>query len=407
VTKHPVGSHPVGSNLLRLALFIGLSLVTTAGCRSSRDRDAQLASSRQSAPTQVPANGYVEQWQAPLQLARGSHLARLYLRGDTLFVYTNVNRVYALSADGGHILWGAKVAGDEDTLLPPLVLKDVTIFPTSATLELYQAGKKLRSIELGSAVRSPLAGEGNVVYCGLDYKNGGRLAKLDITKTFGNTLWELMTQGGISAAPVLFEKIIYAASEDGAVHAVNEERIAAWGLEGSLFRTGGTITADLKVDEQGLYVPSTDSKLYCLNRGTGRILWQFYGGAPLLATPSLTADSIYQPVPGRGVAALDKGQGEFNRRPRWIAPDTIQFLSEDGTNVYLRGRDNRIIGVDKKTGETRGHSNRKDLTLYVSNTKTPLIFGAARNGTVVCARPVLKPGVVGEIVLNDAREDTR
>jgi hypothetical protein len=239
------------------------------------------------------------------------------------------------------------------------------------------------------------------VYVGLDYKNGGRLAKVDISKNVGNTMWELMTRGGISAAPVLFEKIVYAASEDGAVHAVNEERVAAWGLDSSLFQTDGTIIADLKVDEFGLYVASADSKLYCLQRGTGHIIWQYYAGAPLYSTPAVTADSVYQAVPGEGVAAIDKTAGAFNRPARWVVRGTVQFLCEDGTNVYLRRRNNTIVGVDKKTGEIRGQSNRTDLAVFVSNVKTPLIYAATRKGTILCARPVLKPGVVGEVVLNE------
>jgi outer membrane protein assembly factor BamB len=383
-------------------------LAPSAGCRSNRN-DPHAAGANGPMPREIPANAFVAQWKAPLELGRGNEINHLYLRGETLFVYTQSNRVYALSAAGGQILWAATVSDPRERLQPPLVIKDLTIIPTSSTLELFQRGKKLRTIKLNFAVRSPAAGEGDFIYIGLDSANGGRLAKLDITRSYGNTVWELLTRGGISAAPVLLEKLVYAASEDGMVHAVTEERNAAWGLANSAFTTGATINADLKVDEFGVYVACGDSKLYCLDRSTGKIKWQYYGGSPLVSTPAVTADSVYQAVPGAGVAAVDKTQGQFNRAARWVVPNTIQFLADDGTNVYLRRRDGSIIAVDKKTGAAKGRSNRSDLVQFVTNTKTPLIYCAARDGTVICARPVLKPGVVGEMVLNtstDARVES-
>ena len=100
-------SRPVAATLWALTLIvIGL------GCRSRSDSataHAQLAGHRQSGPIEVPANAFVAVWKAPLELGRGNAINRLYLRGDTLFVYTEANRVYALSASGGQILWSAKV----------------------------------------------------------------------------------------------------------------------------------------------------------------------------------------------------------------------------------------------------------------------------------------------------------
>ena len=60
-----------------------------------------------------------------------------------------------------------------------------------------------------------------------------------------------------------------------------------------------------------------------------------------------------------------------------------------------------IIGVDKKSGEPHGRSNRNDLSHFATNMKTPLIYCCAKDGTVICARAVLKPGVVGEVVRAD------
>jgi outer membrane protein assembly factor BamB len=46
-----------------------------------------------------------------------------------------------------------------------------------------------------------------------------------------------------------------------------------------VFVTSGRIVGDVKVDDSGVYVASTDSKLYALDRGTGKILWKYYGAS--------------------------------------------------------------------------------------------------------------------------------
>jgi len=376
-----------------LALIVALFLA--GGCRNgdsiSRTRPAGKI-------VDIPANAFVVQWVAPLQLARGDALSHLYHRGDDLLVYSRNNRVTWLSPSGGQIRYAADVAGREDTVGPPLALKDVTLFPTSTSLRIFRNGKVERKLELGHAIRSAPAGENNIVYVGLDYSNGGRLAKLDISKPYGNSIWELRTSGGMSSAPVLFAQVIYTASENGYVYAVSEDRLPVWSLANSAFKTDGRILADIKVDDFGVYVASTDSKLYCLDRITGKLKWVYFGGESLNIAPVVTADSVYQAIPRVGIAAIDKTAGDYDRKPRWLMKGTTQFLSEDEQNVYLRSVENQIVGVDKKTGQEKFRSTRKDLRLFATNQKPDgMIYAAAVNGDVYAIRPVLKAGAVGEL----------
>ena len=127
-----------------------------------------------------------------------------------------------------------------------------------------------------------------------------------------------------------------------------DERGQFWSLEEGKgwFRTQGKFVSDIKVDDLGVYASNTDSRLYCLEPQTGRIKWQYYGSAPLKTAPVVTATMVYQFVPGQGVVGIDKMQGEFNRKPRWIIKNAVQALSEDAENVYLRRRDNRLMAVN-------------------------------------------------------------
>jgi PQQ-like domain len=174
-----------------------------------------------------------------------------------------------------------------------------------------------------------------------------------------------------------------------------------WPLDNGVFVTNGRIVADVQVDETGVYVASTDSKLYCLDRHTGKINWQYYGGKPITNNLHVAASTVYVNVPDRGLVAIDKGTGGFNRKHRWVSKDARMFLCEDTRHTYLATRDGKIQAVDRASGKILFHSKGPGFDLFVSNPKDDTIFAARKGGDVFAIKPVLGPGVVGEIVSND------
>ena len=69
-------------------------------------------------------------------------------------------------------------------------------------------------------------------------------------------------------------------------------------------------------------------------------------------------------------------------------------------NAYVRTKDNRVAARDKKTGEVRFTSQRRDFTVFGTNPKEDgIIYAGTKGGRVVAIRPVLKPGSVGEVVM--------
>jgi hypothetical protein len=374
-----------------LSLLIGLTLI--GGCAA---RDGETGPRE---PGEIRSQGFVEQWRAPLAMEGNEVMERGFLIDGTLYLYTSENRVFAIEASGGQLRYSNDVARATTRVRPPLVQANRVLFPTRSTLEIYStAGRQLGSVPLGHSIRSPGVGSGNIVYVGLDYPIGGRVAKIDITRPYAHTVWELMTDGGLSAAPAMYEEIVYFGSEGGTVYAVNAARNPVWSTPGNVFRTDGPILADVKADETGVYVASTDTKLYCIDRLSGRIRWQYFAGSPLRDAPVLTDDTVYQFVQGKGLAALDKTTGAYTRQPRWVVRDARQLLSQDQTHAYVSMRDGSIAAVDRASGEVRFRSERRGFDVFVTNTRDAMVYVARRDGTVTAVRPVLSPGTVGYIV---------
>jgi len=350
----------------------------------------------------IPPNSFVQQWRAPLKL-NNDVVTELHLRDNNLYAYTRNDVAYQVTRGGGEIQFVAPIKASGGVLRPPVEIKERIVFPTATTMEIYtSAGRFERRFPLDYSTRSPANGIENMLFIGLDYPGGGRIAAIDVARPYANIRWELLTRGGVSAMPAIFQNIVYIGGEDGRVYAVTPDRRPVWPLEGGVFVTSGRIVGDVQIDETGVYVASTDSKVYCLDRNTGKINWQYFGGRPITATPHVTASTVYVTVPGQGLVALDKGKGEFNRTPRWISKDARKFLSEDAKHTYLATRDGKIQAVDRASGKIVFVSQGKGYDLFVSNPKDDMIFAARKDGTVYAIKPVLGPGVVGEIVMNES-----
>ncbi len=354
----------------------------------------------------APVGSFIQAWRLPVTL-KDDKIRSLSLLGETLYVYSEKNTVIAINAASGRAIYQRSIEADGIPLKPPVMVKDHVAFPTGDTIHILDAnGKQTDVVQLDHAMRSGAASSGTAIYVGLDYPGGGRLAAIDLTRRFNRTRWELLTFAGLSAAPAVHANIVFAASEDGRVYAVGEDRLPVWPLENSAFDTGRKILADVKADDTGVYVASTDTKLYCLELGTGKIKWQYYSNVPLTRPVELTTTMAYLPVEGRGIVALAKNEGKYNREAKWVVPGATDFLAEDERYAYLLGSGGRIIGVEKTTGDIKFLSSQSGFTILAKNLnpKNNLILVATKEGTIFGIQPVTRPGSVGVLAEAPARE---
>ncbi|MCS7032570.1 MAG: PQQ-binding-like beta-propeller repeat protein [Phycisphaerae bacterium] len=380
-----------------LPLSLGLAIVLVAvGCTT---RPA-------SPPTygEIPAGAFAQSWQVDLPLAPGDTIVGLDLLGELVIARTGTNQAFAISAAGGTVRWASQVVPAGRSLGAPVLVGESIVFPTTDELVVFdRLGRRQRVVSLGRAVRSRLATDGTNVYLGFDYGTQGRLGRVSIGETAVPIRWELMHGGAVSAAPAVFQGDVYSAGEDGKVYAVNQERLPIWtNLPGSVFATAGPIVGDLRVDDTGVYVASTDTKFYSLDRITGRIRWQYFAGVPLTKGAWLTDDSVYLFVPGEGIVALDKLTGAFNRQPRWKLASGVAVAGSDRALVYVVDGAGGITAVRKDSGEQAFRTSRNDMTIIAEAPGSAMLFAATRHSSVIGIRPVKTGGTSGRLVLGPA-----
>jgi outer membrane protein assembly factor BamB len=350
----------------------------------------------------LDARSFAAQWKQDLQIGNNNRVSAVHLRQDSVYIYTARNQVYVLSRGGGTLQHIDVVNAPGTQLFPPVVVGERTVYPTIAGLQIYgKTGRLERSIELEFAIRTRAVGEGDRIYLCGEYPNGStRLVAIDLSQEYQPVLWSVLMRGGTAtAAPAYYDEVVYAGNQAGRVYAVTEDRNAIWPLDEGVFLTHGKILADVQVDANGVYFASTDTKLYCVDRTSGKVRWQYFSRGVLTESPAVTRRSVYQFVPGQGLVSIDKGEGKFNRDARWVAKDATLLLAEDDKYAYVRSKDNRIVALDLKTGQEAFRSARNDFDHFATNTADNIIFAATNGGDVYAIRPVLTGGEAGEMVM--------
>jgi outer membrane protein assembly factor BamB len=373
-----------------------IGLLTAGGCRSHDKTPVEK-------PLPVSASSFMRQWALDLKLGK-NQITNLYLSEDTVFAYSRDFLIYGVGRSGGELKYMAEPNVSGGVLRAPLVLGEHIVVPSGSTIDILNSrGRVQRTIELEKPTRSGATGTGSIIYIGLDHTGGtGVMAQIDVSKPYKVVNWELMSFGAMTPTPVLFERVIYAGSEDGRLYAVTDERRQIWALEkgAGTFNTQGKFVSDIKADTNGVYASNTDSKLYCLERLNGHLKWIYYASAPLKTAPVVMAQLVYQYVPGQGIVAIDKINGQFNRQPKWTVKSAVQVLSEDQQYVYLRRRDNILLAADKNTGEIAFTSKSHPFEVFATNTTDSMIYGSTRDGRIWAVRPVLRAGEVGTVVMD-------
>jgi outer membrane protein assembly factor BamB len=381
----------------------------------------------------LPARSFTRAWAGPSHSA-GDPIRVIDVRDDLVYVYFDSKQVYGVERKSGKFRFSISVYSPTHELRPLVELKDKVVFPNATTLEVYDFdGDHERTVHLNKSLVSNAAGSGENIYFGSTGPNGGLVEAYDMSDDPATVAapfkWEyLANEGGeILAAPATLQGIVYSGSTHGEVDAVNEKAIPVWDTDRQMFLVGEQLTvdrapmtdnkisADLRVDESGLYVASKNGTMFCINRATGKLLWQYFAGAPLGESPILAADTVYINVRNKGVVALDKGNKfAFNRTPRWTYPTATQFLSQDAKYTYLAEPTTKsddgtqmyhIIAVDKATGVKAFASDRDDFTAFGSNKRDAMIYVGFADGSFMAVTPVLKPGQIGELVMGPVGED--
>ncbi len=205
-----------------------------------------------------------------------------------------------------------------------------------------------------------------IIYAGSD---NNKLYALNINT--GNVLWTFLTDGAVSAAPVISNGIVYVGTVGGTFYAID----SLTGLEVWKFESIGQVHAAATVVDDVVYVGGTDSKVYALNANDGSLIWTFSTGGIVKSVPTVIDGVVY---------VGDQAAGNTHL----YAIDSLT-----GTKIWDYGFSN-YIASSPAVVEGVVYVGSMDFSFYAIDTQTGIKIWDYPTGYYVSSSPAIKDGIV-------------
>ena len=380
--------------LARILASAVLVLGVTAAARAAAGANEEATSARLSeaemvrqarqrvAQVKLPGDLKLEyDWALPFddRLDAGN----VWIRKDSVLVLIDRTQLYCIGRNNGVMMWAIDL-GNEMEFAPAVSEQTVYVFVRGKLVAIDKvAGKIAWRVEPEFAASgAPCVMEPHLYVPAFDkrvyavevrsrkrvYVRGVKGEEsLSDTEHYLWTNWHKTAAGHIAGSPIVFEGIIYFASEEGYVYSLTPE-----GEQRFRRQVQGAIRVPVTGRGGEVYVGSTDFNAYGLDRLTGLPQWIFPTGS-----------NVLQPVcadPASGVAiVVSNNNGIYGILDRpvaergteiWHIPDAEYVAGVGPERVYLMLTDNRLAAVDKETGTVRWLSlldGIRDVVVNVDN----------------------------------------
>lgn len=202
--------------------------------------------------------------------------------------------------------------------------------------------------------------------------------------TLGTLVWKFKTGGRVISSPAVVGDVVYIASTDGSLYAVNRSD----GTERWKFTTKGPIASSPAVAAGLVYISSVDGNVYAVDAATGTARWTFatrgerrftapgiHGAIPrtermpdpfdvFLSSPTVAGGTVYIGSGDQHVYALDAATGALT----WaFATGDVVHASPavvDGV-VYIGSWDRNVYALAADSGrELWRYTTGNDTTIY-------------------------------------------
>jgi outer membrane protein assembly factor BamB len=128
------------------------------------------------------------------------------------------------------------------------------------------------------------------------------------------------------------------------------------------------------------YVPASDYRVYALNLETGKVLWYFTGGAPILRIPAINDEDVYVAPARGGLFRLQRATGEV----LWQRPNADRFMAANRKFVYTADPSGRLLILDRVRGTELGVYDTRDFLVPIRNEITDRLLLGSHSGLLLC-----------------------
>ncbi|MEW6251747.1 MAG: PQQ-binding-like beta-propeller repeat protein [Planctomycetota bacterium] len=340
-------------------------------------------------PEPLHGMGLTKFWQLQLPLEQGQQVLDAFLVDEMLYFGTNDGFAFAVHAPTGTLRWLRPVTRTGYRVRRPAHAGEHVIFATPTDIQVYQ--RRNGDPVMRRALEFP--GGTGLVCDGRLFFIGGLDKRLYAFGTDDQLLrWRAITSAPISVTPALYQAAadgdaqwsIYTVNESGDLYAAGaDDKVQQW-----MYPLGERVTAELVVGERGVYVAARDMSLYLLDRDHGTLRWRARFASPLQDPPLVANDLVFQYSAADGIGAVDNTTiGVVDERIRWRFANGRAPLTTYGDTLYALTRDGQLAAVRTKDGAVIAAAPTGGLNITIPVADEPVVYLAAADGRVFCARP--------------------
>ena len=135
--------------------------------------------------------------------------------------------------------------------------------------------------------------------------------------------------------------------------------------------------------ESGLiYAASRDGFVHAVNESNGQSMWRFSTGEPILQPAVVIGDRVYVATQPGGMYCLDATTG----KDLWFAPSIAQFVSAGKHRLYVTDKLDRLLVLNLATGARLDMIPLPPMPIKVINEQTDRLYLATSTGLIHCLR---------------------
>jgi eukaryotic-like serine/threonine-protein kinase len=184
--------------------------------------------------------------------------------------------------------------------------------------------------------------------------------------------WTFSTNGRIAASPAVVDGVVYVASLDGYLYAIDANTGSQrWSIA---IQTGSYLESSPAVVNGVVYIGSSDYKLYAIDASTGKILWFATTQNVLTSSPTFANGVVYVGSGDTRLYAFNaSGCGHPSCAPLWTAPTSDGIDSSpavaDGV-IYVSSQDGTLAAFNASTGALLWSAAPTKKILYITSSPT-------------------------------------
>ena len=137
-------------------------------------------------------------------------------------------------------------------------------------------------------------------------------------------------------------------------------------------------------DSGTVFAASCDGFVYAIQEESGKTLWRFSTGEPILRSPAVIDQRVYVTTELGGMYCLDAKTSQN----LWWAENVMQFVAASNARVYVVNRIGRLRVLSAASGAQLDAVPTENVPIKLANTDTDRIYLVSDGGLVQCLREV-------------------